>query len=146
MALEQALERGRLRLEATFLDECVITRDPDGQAGRTFDRTTMNWSDDSADVETLYRGPCALRASSTQPRDDPEGTEPAVEERPTISIPIGSSSRIDGLCVVKMTKTRVPQLRNTRYRVLSVEMGTYAVAKKLNVVRVLPVATVNPDG
>lgn len=129
VSLADRLEHARPKVEATLLDHCQITADPQAFADDTFDETTLTWTRPGGDTSLAYDDVCAIRHESGQIGE--MGGADMLEGVWTARILLlGSAAVVQG-AVLTVTASRDPGMVGRTFKVDEIIGGTFKLTRRL---------------
>lgn len=124
MAIDLTTARSKVE-ELTMLDECDITADAEGMQDAALNEVTGELANPAA--APIYSGKCSVKPDDTQPIEDASDN---LLLRYTVTLPYTASGVREGHAVT-MTATQDPDLMGQTLRVVSVDLKTLMVSRKL---------------
>ena len=132
------LTRSRAATEAEMVDECTITRDPQGVHDDVFDEATLTYQAPAASDSTqVYAGPCMVVAMSTRAQGQlSEGGQDVFRQEYRLRIPVVDEHGNDVIPLIGDTITVTdslndPAMVDREFTAIEVLGGTSTVSRRI---------------
>lgn len=132
------LTRSRTAAENVMVDECTITRDPQGVHDDVFDESTGRYLTPAAtDTTTIYDGPCLVVATSTRANGQKsEGGQDIFRQEYRLRIPVVDGHGNDLIPLIGDTVTITdslndPAMVGREFTAIEVLGGSSTVSRRI---------------